>query len=266
MVSYDHRRNIRTEVRQCCCLLSSQNPLRLVVALGGSTICRLIEISSEWPVRAAQCGRQSAEVKSCLTRMVPLNAIGIATVLVMLLCTGCRSSTKVPRAERPTAKTPVSLMPGDVVKLTFAAASDLNQSQKIRTDGKLSLPLIGEVTAAGKTIVDFQTELIRLYKPHLRDSAVVVTLEGGIGQVVVSGAVVKPAKFTFDRPTSVFQAIMEAGGVNEFGSLKKVRLIRIIKGRQQSQVLDLRPALTGKNIEAYYVKDGDVIYVPQAVF
>jgi polysaccharide export outer membrane protein len=186
-------------------------------------------------------------------------------LIVLLLSSGCRS-TKAPLADRPAAKTPVSLMPGDVVKLTFAAASDLNQSQKIRADGKLSLPLIGEVTAAGKTIVEFQKELIRLYKPYLRDSDVVVRLEGGLGQVVVSGAVVRPAKFTFDRPTSVFQAIMEAGGVNEFGSLKKVRLIRIINGRQQSQVLDLRPALRGKNTEAFYVKDGDVIYVPQAVF
>ena len=73
---------------------------------------------------------------------------------------------------------------------------------------------------------------MRLYKPQLRNNEIIVTIESGIVQVVVSGAVSKPAKLTFDRPTTVFQAIMEAGGVNEYGTLKKVRLIRTVNGEQ----------------------------------
>jgi protein involved in polysaccharide export with SLBB domain len=190
----------------------------------------------------------------------------VLAALVMLLCTGCQSPNDTPLPQQPTAKTPVNLSPGDVIKISFSGASDLNQSQKIRADGKLSLPLVGEVTAAGKTLVDFQNELIRLYKPQLRNSDVVVTLESAVTQVVVSGAVSKPAKLTFDRPTTVFQAIMEAGGVNEYGSLRKVRLIRIVNGEQLTQVVDLRPALRGKAAGVLYVRDGDVIYVPQGVF
>jgi polysaccharide export outer membrane protein len=201
-----------------------------------------------------------------ICRLIEKRSLGGLVALLMLLCTGCHTSKETPLPEQPTAKTPVKLMPGDVVKLTFSGASDLNQAQKIQTDGKLSLPLIGEVTAAGKTIVGFQKELIQLYKPQLKNSDVVVTIESGIGQVVVSGAVAKPGKLTFDRPTTVFQAIMEAGGANEYGSLKKVRLVRTINGQQQSQVLDLRPALKGKNTEALYNRDGDVIIVPQGVF
>lgn len=204
--------------------------------------------------------------KSMICRLIGKRGLGGLVALLMLLCTGCHSSKETPLPEQPTAKTPVRLMPGDVVKLTFSGSSDLNQAQKIQTDGKLSLPLIGEVTAAGKTIGGFQKELIQLYKPQLKNSDVVVTIESGIGQVVVSGAVAKPGKLTFDRPTTVFQAIMEAGGVNEYGSLKKVRLVRTINGQQQSQVLDLRPTLKGKNTEALYIRDGDVIYVPQGVF
>jgi protein involved in polysaccharide export with SLBB domain len=59
---------------------------------------------------------------------------------------------------------------------------------------------------------------------------------------------------------------MEAGGVNEFGNLKKVRLIRTVNGQQQSQVLDLTPTLRGENTQAFYIKDGDVIFVPQSPF
>jgi protein involved in polysaccharide export with SLBB domain len=191
---------------------------------------------------------------------------GVLAALVMLLCAGCQTPGETSLPEQPTAKTPVNLSPGDTVKLSFVGASELNQSQKIRADGKLSLPLIGEVAAADKTLVNFQNELIRLYKPQLRNSDVVVTLESGVAQVVVSGAVKKPAKLTFERPTTVFQAIMEAGGVNEYGNLRKVHLIRVVNGAQLTQVLDLRPMMSGKAISALYVRDGDVIYVPQGMF
>jgi polysaccharide export outer membrane protein len=187
------------------------------------------------------------------------------SAFVFLSCGGCGTSqTTLP--DQPTATTTVILSPGDVIKLSFVAAADLNESQKIRTDGKVNLPLVGEVTAAGKTLLNFQKELVRLYKPQLRNSEVVVTLEGGTGRVVVSGAVVKPQKLEFDRPTTVFQAIMEAGGVNDFGNLRKVRIVRTVNGQQQSQVLDLTPTLKGKNTQAYYIKDGDVIYVPTSAF
>jgi protein involved in polysaccharide export with SLBB domain len=199
-------------------------------------------------------------------RLIERRSVAVLAALVMLLCTGCQSPNDTPLPQQPTAKTPVNLSPGDVIKISFSGASDLNQSQKIRADGKLSLPLIGEVTAAGKTLVDFQNELIRLYKPQLRNSDMVVTLESAVTQVVVSGAVSKPAKLTFDRPTTVFQAIMEAGGVNEYGSLRRVHLIRIVNGEQLTQVVDLRPALRGKAASLLYVRDGDVIYVPQGVF
>jgi polysaccharide biosynthesis/export protein len=199
-------------------------------------------------------------------RSIEKRRAGTLAAIVMLLCVGCQSGVETPLPEQPTAKTPVNLSPGDVVKLSFVSATELSQSQKIRADGKLSLPLIGEVTAAGKTLIQFQNDLIRLYKPQLRNSDVVVTLESAVAQVVVSGAVTKPAKLTFDRPTTVFQAIMEAGGVNEYGNLRKVHLIRVVNGEQLTQVLDLRPAVSGKTTNALYVRDGDVIYVPQGVF
>ena len=89
-----------------------------------------------------------------------------------------------------------------------------DQTQKIRRDGKVSLPLIGEVTAAGKRVIDFQHELVRRYEEQLDNPEVLVTLENGTATVIVSGFASKPGKVTFDRPTTVYQAIMEAGGVS----------------------------------------------------
>lgn len=198
--------------------------------------------------------------------MRPFSVIGLVAGVALLSCGGCRTSSEVPLVDQPAATTPVKLSPGDTIKLTFSGAAELNQSQKIRTDGKVSLPVVGEVTAAGKTLVDFQNELVRLYKPQLRNSEVLVTLESGVVTVVVSGYVGKPGKFSFDRPTTIFQAIMEAGGVTEYGNLRKVHLIRVTNGEQQTQVVDLSSTLGGKKTRAFFVRDGDVIYVPQSLF
>src|SRR6266446_2966398 len=192
--------------------------------------------------------------------------IGIAASLALLLCSSCQTEQGASFPEQRTASTPVRLSPGDVIKLSFPPTPDLNQTQKIRADGKVNLPLIGEVTAAGKTLADFQSELIRLYQPQLKYAEVVVTLESAVAQVVVSGAVAKPAKLLFERPTTIFQAIMEAGGLSEYGSFKNVHVIRIVGGREHTQILDLRSTLRGQATHPFYVKDGDVIYVPQSPF
>ena len=76
-------------------------------------------------------------------------------VFAALMCGGCQSPLP-PLPNPPGPHTAVRLSPGDVIKLSFAEESDLDQTQKIRRDGKVSLPFLGEVTAAGKRVIDFQ--------------------------------------------------------------------------------------------------------------
>lgn len=201
-----------------------------------------------------------------LARMKTTHIFGTAAAVALAFCIGCQTAQHAPLPEQRTASTPVNLSPGDVIKLSFPGSTDLNQSQKIRADGKISLPLIGEVTASGKTLLDFQNELIRLYKPQLRNSEVLVTLESGTATVFVSGFVSKPGKLTFDRPTTVFQAIMEAGGVTQYGNLSNIHLVRTVNGEQHTQILNLKSAMRGKITKVDYVRDGDVIYVAQSLF
>jgi protein involved in polysaccharide export with SLBB domain len=194
---------------------------------------------------------------------------GFISILAFLAFAGAGCQTDVSsttfsgQAEVPRH---VILASGDVVKLTFSAAPELNQSQKVRADGKLSLPLVGEVDVAGKTVGQLQSELIQLYKPQLKTPEVTVSLETSLTTVVVSGAVNKPGKIAFERPTTVFQAIMEAGGPSAFGTLKHVRLVRTVSGVQKSQVMNVHETLIGHGTKPFYVRDGDVIYVPQTTF
>jgi polysaccharide export outer membrane protein len=190
----------------------------------------------------------------------------IASVLLTTVLFGCQTVEYPPAGERITPSTPVRLSPGDVIKVGFSETPELDVTQKIKMDGTVNLPLIGEVKASGKRVLSFQRELASLYSSHLEENEVLVTLESGVANVRVSGQVGRPGKLTFDRPTTVLQAIMEAGGATAYGNLSKVRLIRTVNGRQEAGVLNLRSPISQRTTEGTYVKDGDVIYVPLRLF
>src|SRR5262245_43610872 len=94
-------------------------------------------------------------------------------VFAALICGGCQSPLP-PLPYPPGPHTTVRLSPGDVIKVSYADETVPDQTQRIRRDGKLSLPLIGQVTAAGKRPIDFQHELVSRYEGKLDNSEVLV--------------------------------------------------------------------------------------------
>ena len=186
-------------------------------------------------------------------------------VFAALMCGGCQSPLP-PLPNPPGPKTAVRLSPGDVIKASYADETIPDQTEKIRRDGKLSLPLIGEVTAAGKRVIDFQHELVRRYEGQLENNEVLVTLENGTATVTIAGFANKPGAVTFDRPTTVYQAVMQAGGVSDYGSASNIHLTRIINGEQRSETVNLRPTIRGESTKPTYVEDGDVIYISRSLF
>jgi len=195
----------------------------------------------------------------------PSSCLFAFLVFAALICGGCQSPLP-PLPNPPGPKTTVRLSPGDVIKASYADETILDQTQKIRRDGKLSLPLIGEVTAAGKRVIDFQHELVRRYEGQLENNEVLVTLENGTATVTIAGFANKPGAVTFDRPTTVYQAVMQAGGVSDYGSASNIHLTRIINGAQRSETVNLRPTIRGESTKPTYVEDGDVIYISRSLF
>src|SRR5437667_3027583 len=186
-------------------------------------------------------------------------------VFAALMCGGCQSPLP-PLPNPPGPHTAVRLSPGDEIKVAYADENVPDQTQKIRRDGKVSLPLIGEVTAAGKRVIDFQHELVSRYEGQLDNSEVLETLNNGTASVTVSGFANKPAVYSFDRPTTVYQVVMEAGGPSDYGSASNIHLTRIINGEQRTERINLRPTVKGKPTLPKYVQDGDVIYISRNWF
>src|ERR1044071_4705490 len=138
------------------------------------------------------------------TRVVsPSSCLFALLVFAAFVCGGCQNPLP-PLPNPPGPHTAVRLSPGDTIKASYADENIPDQTQKIRRDGKVSLPLIGEVTAAGKRVIDFQHQLVGRYEGQLESNEVLVTLENGTATVTVSGFANKPGPIGFDRPTTVY--------------------------------------------------------------
>src|SRR5262249_33605899 len=207
-------------------------------------------------------GTAMADRKRAVSR--PSSRFFVPVVCAVLMCGACQSPLP-PLPNPPGPKTAVRLSPGDVIKVSYADETIPDQTQRIRRDGKVSLPLIGEVTAAGKRVIYFQDELVSRYNGKLENNEVLVTLENGAATVIMSGFANKPGPITFDRPTTVYQAVMEAGGVSDYGSLSNIHLTRIINGVQQTERINLRRSIHGEPTQPKYVQDGDVIYIARSL-
>jgi protein involved in polysaccharide export with SLBB domain len=190
----------------------------------------------------------------------------VLAAMFSLLLGACQSPQVSSIPPRLAGKAPTTLAVGDIVKFTYPGAQEYNHVQKVRTDGRVSLPLIGQVQAAGKNVGSFQAELVDRYASKLQNKEVIVSVELSSIPVYVSGAVQKPGRITLDRSMTVLEAIMEANGFTNRANPSRVVLIRQDGGRHYTKTFNLAPALKGQPSEAFYLKPYDVIVIPESFF
>lgn len=201
-------------------------------------------------------------------RMLAAGLLSLATSFPVFVLPGCSNVNPPPPvpAEAYQSKPSANLAPGDEINVSFSGAPELNTTQKIQPNGKVSLPTIGDVTAAGRSINSLQSTLTSMYQPHLQDPTVLVSLETAAAGVYVGGEVLRPGKIPLDRPMTALEAVMEAGGFSKFANPKQVIVIRKQSGRQQRYVLNMNDALAGYETSPFYVRPFDVIYVKQSAW
>ena len=193
---------------------------------------------------------------------LPMLSLGV----VLCGSVGCGSTRSTGASATLGGSGPVrsnTLSAGDVIGLAFPGTPELAQTQKIRLDGKISLPMVGEVVAAGKSPGTLQEELVAKYKDHLTDPKVNVTLINSAAVVYVNGEVLSPGKVVLDRPMTVYEVVMESGGFSQVANAKKVILTRQEGGKLVRRELDMK---SGTDSASTYVKPFDTITVSQSWF
>jgi polysaccharide biosynthesis/export protein len=180
----------------------------------------------------------------------------------LLAFTGCATPPALPATAGQMPG--ITLREGDVLKISFPGAANLDATQQIRRDGKINLQLVGEVDAAGLTPEELQKKLIELYAPQISSKEVTVSLQTSTFPVFVNGAVIHPGKIMSDHPLTALEAIMETGGFNpDTANMKAVKVSRIENGKYKNYELNLKSILDGKNTQPFYLKPGDIVFVPE---
>src|SRR6266568_2269398 len=195
-------------------------------------------------------------------RIASLSSAKALALALFLSLTGCETPNFAEPPAQPEVKPEsIVLHEGDVVRISFPGAPNLNAAQPIRRDGRIALQLIGEIQAAGMTPSALEAELVKLYGPQLQTKEVNVTVESSAFPIYVTGAVLRPGKITSDRPLTALEAIMEAGGFDYTkANLKAVRVIRHEGGRTEHFKLDLKGVLQGEQNDPFNLKPADIIY------
>lgn len=187
--------------------------------------------------------------------------VGLGVLLGLTACNSPRLAPLPPEVQRPYAR--AELREGDVIRITFPGAPSLNSTQQVRQDGKITLDQVGEITVAGMTPAALEAEILRLYDQRLVTKQVMVTVESATYPVYVSGAVLRPGKILANRPLTIVEAIMEAGGFDENRAKSSAVVVtRDVDGVTKSYQLDVKAMIRGKSTTRFYVRPNDVIYVP----
>lgn len=192
--------------------------------------------------------------------------IGIAVVLTACQSSNPQSGGEV-TSEEVFSTNSLRLQEGDVIRVSFESATNLNSTQTILLDGMINMQLIGQVKAAGKSIVELEALLGGMYESQIRETAITVARLSTSASYSVGGAVLRPGKMPLDRPLTVLEAIMEAGGVNTGrAKLDDVVVLRIENNRRVKYRFNLKRILKGNEQDLFYLKPSDVIYVPEKTF
>ncbi len=153
---------------------------------------------------------------------------------------------------------------GDLLRIMVWKEKDLSQSMSVRIDGRISLPLIGDVMAAGKTISGLTRELEKRFSSVVTDPAVsVMLIQSKSWRYYIIGKIKQPGEFPIDFPITILQAIAKSGGFAQWAKTDDISILRQTKGRDQILKFNYDAVTKGRNLtQNIQIKPGDTIIIP----
>lgn len=172
-----------------------------------------------------------------------------------------------PAPSAPTQHAPYRIQPGDELEIRFFHTPDQNVTVPVRPDGFISMPLVYEVLAAGRTVEDLRRELVERCSQELAAPEISVIVRTFSGYLVhVGGEVNDPRVLEITGTRTVLQAIFEAGGFLPTASPENVIVVRCAPdGRYELAPADMEAVLTGKNSDGNFpLRPYDIVFVPSS--
>ena len=177
------------------------------------------------------------------------------------------AGTSAPVAATPTAVTPPPdylIGPDDLLSIVFWKDKEMSMDVVVRPDGKISLPQLNDVQAAGLTPEQLREGVLAAAAKFYVDPSVnIVVKQINSRKFYITGEVAKPAGYPLTGKLTVVQAIALAGGLNEFAKSDEIAVIRTENGKTTRFLVNYKDITKGKNLQQNIeLHVGDTVAVP----
>jgi polysaccharide export outer membrane protein len=160
--------------------------------------------------------------------------------------------------------------PGDTLQVFVWRNPELSVSVPVRPDGKISTPLVEDMVAVGKTSPQLARDMEKVLSEYVRSpkvNIIVTTAASAYSLVKVVGQVVHPQALPYREGMTVLDAVLEVGGLGQFASGNRARVVRVVNGQETVIHVKLDNLVNGGDVkENIPLKPGDVLVVPQSIF
>lgn len=203
----------------------------------------------------------------------------VGVLAVALLMGGCAGMDESGFPDSAAGAEPVRAVVADYrigvddrVQVSVWRNPDLSVTEPVRPDGKISVPIIGDVEVGGRTASEVAATIKEKLSAYIREPNVAVVLtelrsHEFLSRVRITGAVRTPRSIPHRPGMTVLDAVLEAGGVNEFASSNRTKLYRTVGGKTEVFDIQLGDILgKGRLTTNLPLRPGDVITVPERLF
>ncbi len=175
---------------------------------------------------------------------------------------GLAADDKKLAAQPPATTDDYRLGAGDKLRIEVYKDAQLSQSVQIRPDGKITLPLISDLEAAGHTPLELADTIATRLKEYVNNPVVtVIVVEATAAIAYVAGEVNHPGSVALQGgPLTVLQALALVGGLKDFANAKNIRVLRRSDSGVQTINFNYKDAIRGA--PAVYLRPGDTVVVP----
>jgi polysaccharide export outer membrane protein len=152
--------------------------------------------------------------------------------------------------------------PQDVLRIDVWKEAEISRSVPVRPDGKISLPLLNDVQAAGHTPMELANLISEGLKKYITNPQVTVSVsEINSRRVYVTGEVTKPGAYPLLPNMTALQLLTSAGGFTQFARIKNIYVLRTEGGKQTKHPFNYKDVVNGKSDDVV-LQVGDTIVVP----
>lgn len=197
----------------------------------------------------------------------------LVTVSIAALLAACSSSPTYPPAPAASGQQSwnYQIGPGDSLQIFVWRNADLSGTFPVRPDGMMTMSLVEDMPAAGKTPSQLARDIEKTLSKYIQDPIVTVIVAGGTGpfdqQIRVVGEVAKPQALNYREHMTLVDLMIQVGGLTEFAAGNKAYLVRGGGDKQERLGVRLEDLVRGGDIGANVeVRPGDVLVIPESLF